>query len=95
MRHMIPRPLIFRFQGTKVADGFDKMRAGNDKFIELYDEEVPREGVHITRQRRLTRWTEGSTWLWTSLRNQLGAGEGASGLQFDQLLDPSETMGAQ
>jgi hypothetical protein len=61
----------------------------------LYDEEVPREGVHITRQRRLTRWTDGSTWLWTSLRNQVGAGEGASGLQFDQLLDPSETTGAQ
>jgi hypothetical protein len=51
----------------------------------IYDEEVPREGVRITRQRRATRWTDGSTWVWTSLRNQVGAGEGSSALQFDQL----------
>jgi hypothetical protein len=54
----------------------------------LYDEELPREGVHITRQRRLTRWTDGSTWLWTSFRNQVGTGEGSSGLKFDQILEP-------
>src|SRR5262249_58952574 len=30
----------------------------------LYDEEVPREGVHITRRRRMTRWMDGSTWVW-------------------------------
>jgi hypothetical protein len=59
----------------------------------LYDEEVPRDGVHITRQRRLTRWTDGSTWLWTSFRNQVGEGEGSSGLRFDQLLDPSVKAG--
>jgi len=55
----------------------------------IYDEEVPREGVRITRQRRATRWTDGSTWVWTSLRNQVGSGEGSSALQFDQLLDQS------
>lgn len=53
----------------------------------LYDEEVPREGARLTRQRRLTRWTDGSTWLWTSLRNQVGQGEGSSALQFDQVLE--------
>ena len=42
----------------------------------LYDEEVPREGARITRQRRLARWTDGSTWLWTSFRNQVGHGRG-------------------
>ena len=56
----------------------------------LYDEEVPREGVNVTRQRRLARWTDGSTWLWTSLRNQVGRGEGASALQFDQLHEPND-----
>src|SRR5262249_22111833 len=50
----------------------------------LYDEEVPREGVRITRQRRLARWSDGSTWLWTGFRNQIGRGEGASALRFDQ-----------
>jgi hypothetical protein len=54
----------------------------------LYDEEVPREGIRITRQRRLARWTDGSTWLWTGFRNQAGQGEGSSALRFDQLLDP-------
>jgi hypothetical protein len=54
----------------------------------LYDEEVPREGARITRQRRLARWTDGSTWLWTSFRNQVGTGEGSSQLKFDQVLEP-------
>jgi hypothetical protein len=54
----------------------------------LYDEEVPREGARITRQRRLARWSDGSTWLWTGFRNQVGQGEGTSTLRFDQLLEP-------
>lgn len=51
----------------------------------LYDEEVPREGVHITRRRRMVRWMDGSTWVWTAFRNEVGSGEGSAGLQFDQL----------
>ena len=57
----------------------------------LYDEEVPREGARITRQRRMARWTDGSTWLWTSFRNQAGQGEGSSQLTFDQVIEPGET----
>ena len=57
----------------------------------LYDEEVPREGARITRQRRMARWTDGSTWLWTSFRNQAGQGEGSSQLKFDQVIEPGET----
>ena len=53
----------------------------------LYDEEVPREGVHVTRSRRMARWIDGSTWVWTAFRKQVGRGEGSSGLCFDQLLD--------
>ena len=51
----------------------------------LYDEEVPREGVRLTRARRLSRWIDGSSWVWTAFRKQVGRGEGSSGLQFDQL----------
>lgn len=51
----------------------------------LYDEEVPREGVHITRRRRATRWIDGSTWVWTAFRNTVGSGEGSAGLRFDHL----------
>jgi hypothetical protein len=51
----------------------------------LYDEEVPREGVQLTRMRRHARWIDGSSWIWTGLRTEIGRGEGSSGLQFDQL----------
>jgi hypothetical protein len=51
----------------------------------LYDEEVPREGVQLTRARRFARWIDGSSWVWTALRMEIGRGEGSSGLQFDQL----------
>jgi hypothetical protein len=49
----------------------------------LHDEEVPREGAHVTRQAQLTRWIGGSTWLWVAQRKQVGRGEGSSGLVFD------------
>jgi hypothetical protein len=55
----------------------------------LYDEEVPRAGARVTRHRRLARWTDGSTWLWTAFRSQVGQGEGASALKFDQVLEPT------
>jgi hypothetical protein len=51
----------------------------------LYDEDVPREGAHITRTRNATRWIDGSTCVWTAFRKQVGRGEGSSGLRFDQL----------
>jgi hypothetical protein len=51
----------------------------------LYGEEVPREGVRMTRSRHLARWIEGTTWLWTGYRRQIGHDESSSGLQFDQL----------
>jgi hypothetical protein len=53
----------------------------------LYDEEVPREGVHITRRRRMARWIDGSAWVWTAFRNEVGTGEGSAGLRFDRLDD--------
>jgi hypothetical protein len=68
------------------AAGDVLLSIGNQLF---YDEEVPREGARITRQRRMARWTDGSTWLWTSFRNQGGQGEGSSQLKFDQVLERS------
>ena len=54
----------------------------------IYDAEVPREGVHVTRARRTSRWIDGSTFVWTAFRKQVGRGEGSSGLRFDQLIGP-------
>jgi hypothetical protein len=51
--------------------------------LELYEEEVPREGVRVTRNYQYTRWFDGSTHLWIGRRKQIGRGEGSSGLRFD------------
>jgi hypothetical protein len=59
----------------------------------LYDAEVPREGVHVTRVRRTSRWIDGSTFVWTGFRKQVGRGEGSSGLHFDQLIEPGPGQG--
>jgi hypothetical protein len=82
----LKRGAVLQSDGTKKIHSAmgEVLNAGAQ--LLLYDEEVPREGVHIIRQRRLTRWTDGSTWLWTAFRNQIGRGEGSSGLQFDRLL---------
>ena len=51
--------------------------------LALFDEEIPREGVRVTRQFEMTRWIGGSTLLWVGLRKQVGKGEGSSALRFD------------
>ena len=53
--------------------------------LEVYDEEVPREGLSLALGRRLVRWTDGSTCVWTAYRRHIGRGEGSSGLRFDQV----------
>ena len=52
--------------------------------LRLFNEEVPREGVKVTRQFERTRWIGGSTLLWVGLRKQVGRGEGSSALRFDE-----------
>ncbi len=51
--------------------------------LELHEEEVPREGVRVTRNYQYARWFDGSTHLWIGRRKQIGRGEGSSGLGFD------------
>ena len=53
--------------------------------LSLFEEEVPREGVRVTRSYQFTRWIDGSTHLWVGRRKGVGRGEGSSGLQFDSL----------
>jgi len=53
----------------------------------LYEEEVSRAGVRVTRAFRRTRWRDGRVWVWLGARKQTGRGEGSSGLAFDGLLD--------
>jgi hypothetical protein len=49
-------------------------------------EEVPRDGLRLTRTLSRSRWWDGSTHLWVGRRRVLGAGEAQSGLRFDSAL---------
>jgi hypothetical protein len=53
--------------------------------LRIFEEEIPREGVRVTRHYQLTRWHDGSTHLWIGRRKKVGSGEGSSGLKFDTL----------
>lgn len=82
-----------RRASTLQLDGSNKVKTARSRVLNaasplaIYDEEIPREGVRITQQRRLARWIDGSTWVWTSFRNEVGSGEGSAGLLFDQTGD--------
>lgn len=86
----LQRGAVLKPDGSRIVHraAGDVLRSLGDAL--LYDEEVPREGARVTRQRRMARWTDGSTWVWTSYRNQVGLGEGSSQLAFDRVLEPGE-----
>lgn len=53
--------------------------------LRLPSEEVPAEGVRVTRRWQLARLADGGTALWTTGRATLpGRGQGSSGLRFDR-----------
>jgi hypothetical protein len=49
----------------------------------VFEEEVPREGVRISRVPALCRSVDGRTHVWTNRRRTIGRGEQSSGLSFD------------
>jgi hypothetical protein len=55
----------------------------NPNRYRVYEEEVPREGVRVSRAVQRSRWTDGSTHLWIARGKRPGGGEGSSGLRFD------------
>lgn len=56
----------------------------------IEDEEIPREGLRLIRDRVLARWTDGTPVAWTRHRTSIGRGEGSSGLRFDTI-DPDQS----
>jgi hypothetical protein len=59
--------------------------------LRIEEEEVPRDGVVVTRRFRLARTSGGETVLWIGRRKEAGQGEGSSGLRFDSALPPAAT----
>ncbi|MGH3996273.1 MAG: hypothetical protein ACRDTJ_02275, partial [Pseudonocardiaceae bacterium] len=53
----------------------------------IREDEIPREGIRVTRAYQLARWIDGTTHLWLGRRKTVGRGEGSSGLRFDAM-DP-------
>lgn len=56
--------------------------------LDIFDEEVPRAGIRLTRLWTLGRSTNGQTHLWRGRRKDSGRGEGSSGLRFDDTKMP-------
>jgi hypothetical protein len=75
--------------GMLTPDGSNVVRRGQGPLLNaattlaIHDEEIPREGVRVTRSFQYTRWFGGTTQLWIGYRKQVGRGEGSSALRFD------------
>lgn len=59
--------------------------------LRIAEEEVPRDGVVVTRRLQLARTAGGGSVLWIGRRKQPGQGEGSSGLTFDLASPPSSS----
>jgi hypothetical protein len=51
--------------------------------LDIFEEEIPREGARVTRCYQYARWFDNSPLLWIGRRKTVGRGEGSSGLRFD------------
>jgi len=54
----------------------------------VWQEEVPREGAEVVRERRLVRDGAGRPLSWTARRTSAGRGPTSSGLRYDQAVAP-------
>jgi hypothetical protein len=83
------RPLLrFRDDGTTevINPRGVLMRPPGEQFLRLAAEEVPREGIVVTRSFQSARTADGRTVLWIGRRQRVGTGEGSSGWRFDTAL---------
>lgn len=93
---LAPGRIVTRLKRGAVLqpDGSQKVHRARGRVLDagaellLYDEEVPREGIHVARHYQLARWIDGSTWMWMAHRKQVGRGEGSSALRFDSVVAP-------
>ena len=63
--------------------------------LDIFEEEIPREGVRVTRAFQYARWFDGAPLTWIGRRKQPGRGEGSSGLKFDRAEEPAAARSAQ
>lgn len=66
----------------------DPGRDVSDDLLRVAAEEIPREGILLTRRFQLARTADGGSVLWIGRQKATGRGEGASGLRYDTALPP-------
>lgn len=83
---------VVRPNTSLLRKGLDKQsnigKDANGKSIvyDVEDNEVPREGVKITKAYQRTRWTNGEVIVWLGMQKESGKREGRSNLNYDQLM---------
>lgn len=83
--------ITFRRGATLREDGSRRLGAAQSRVLrpdaqsklDIYEEEIPREGARVTRAFQYARWFDGAPLLWIGRRKLPGCGEGSSGLKFD------------
>lgn len=53
---------------------------------DIEENEVPRDGIVVTKTYQRTRWTNGEVYVWLGMQKSVGKREGMSQLAFDQLV---------
>jgi hypothetical protein len=104
--HWVPLELRLSAQGRRVLrrlwqrspsgeplEAFGRLLDPASSSLELPEEEVPREGVRVTRAWQIARGADGSIHLWLGRSKLTGRGEGSSGLRFDAV-EPQEQRSA-
>ena len=82
----LQRGKVLRTDGSfQLIEAHGRVLNPDTNALKIFEEEIPREGVRVTRHYQLARWQDGSTHLWIGRRKKAGTGEGSSGLRFDVL----------
>jgi hypothetical protein len=79
------RGKVLKLDGQLETVGAKGRVLNADRPLAIFEEEIPREGVRVTRSWQLARWHDGSTHLWIGRQKEIGRGEGSSGLRFDSV----------
>jgi hypothetical protein len=82
---MLRRGRMLSIEGEPHLNQAQSRALNEQERLAIFDEEVPRDGLTLTRRRRIARWVDGTTWLWQGYRKQVGRGGISSGLIYDEL----------
>ena len=81
----LQRGKVLKVDGQLETVGAKGRVLNADRPLAIFEEEIPREGIRVTRSWQLARWHDGSTHLWIGRQKEIGRGEGSSGLRFDSV----------